>query len=216
MTQPYITEELRSDILACKGKLSLAVAAKRFGVSRRTVGRIYHGGESSTAKGASIEHLTHEVEELKSLVTQLLASQPRQRLRRNPDPTFDGKSHKSLANDYSSPYRDRPGVEIFRVHGVDVPVPSGWRSLCEEQWFLLSNPASPECSVYPYPQATKTKTKTELEKSPAKEIVFEDPYPGVVCTCQACSDWRLRIAFEDRMQRSFVHAVALLEAWRQR
>ncbi|RMT06099.1 hypothetical protein [Pseudomonas amygdali] len=214
MTQPYITEELRSDILACKGKLSLAVAAKRFGVSRRTVGRIYHGGELSDAKDTGIEHLTHEVEELKNLVTQLLASQPRQRLRRNPDPAFDGKSHKSSASDYSSPYRDRPGVEVFRVHGVDVPVPSGWRSLCEEKWFLLSNPASPECSVYPYPQATKTTSKSE--KSSVKDISFEDPYPGVVCTCQACLDWRLRIAFEDRMQRSFVHAVALLEAWRQR
>lgn len=216
MTQAYVTKELRSDILACKGKLSLAVAAKRFGVSRRTVGRIYHGGEVSSAKDTRIEHLTHEVEELKSLVTQLLASQPRLRLRRNPDPAFDGKSHKSSANDYSSPYRETPGVEVFRIHGVDVPVPSGWRSLCEEKWFSLSNPASPECSVYPYPQTTKIKTKTESEKSPAKEIAFEDPYPGVVCTCQACLDWRLRIAFEDRMQRSFVHAVALLEAWRRR
>lgn len=214
MTQPHVTKELRSEILACKGKLSLSVAAKQFGVSRRTVGRIYHAGELSAAKDTQIEDLSQEVAELKSLVSQLLSSQPRQRLRRNPDPAFDGKSHKSSPTDYSSPYRESPGMEILRVHGVDVPVPFGWRSLCEEKWFLLNNPASPECSVYPYPQTTET--STESKKSPAREITYEDPTPGTVCTCQACLDWRLRIAFEDRMQRSFVHAVALLETWRRR
>lgn len=214
MTQPYVSKQLRSEILACKGKLSLSVAAKQFGVSRRTVGRIYHSGELSAAKDNRIEDLSHEVADLKSLVSQLLDSQPRQRLRRYPDPAFDGKSRKSSPNDYSSPYRESPGVEILCVHGVDVPIPFGWRNLCEEKWFLLNNPASPECSVYPYLQITKT--ITESGKSSTKKVVFEDPSPGAVCTCEACLDWRLRIAFEDCMQRSFVHAVALLEAWRRR
>lgn len=45
-----ISEAMRKEIKACQGTLSLATAAKKFGVSRRSVGRIYHGGELSAAR----------------------------------------------------------------------------------------------------------------------------------------------------------------------
>jgi hypothetical protein len=215
-----ISEAMRKEIKACQGTLSLAAAAKKFGVSRRSVGRIYHGGELSTARctcqAGDVDALRQQVEALSKAVlelTKLNQSPPTpQRLRRMLNPEFHAKAFPSSEFNYSSPYRDQPGISLVRIYGVDVPV-SYVRETGDEPWFEAQHPVSPECSVYPYPAAGESAKKHEAMEPPP---IYCDPPAGTACTCKDCRSWRSSLAYEEVLQRAYVHAVAVRAVYRGR
>lgn len=215
-----ISEATRKKIKACQGTLSLAAAAKKFGVSRRSVGRIYHGGELSTSRctcqANDVDALRQQVEALSKAVLELTrlnqAPHAPQRLRRMLNPEFHGKSFPSSEFHFSSPYRDQPGIALVRVYGVDVPV-SYLQEKGDEPWFVAQHPASPECLVYPYPGAGHSAKKLEATEPPP---VYCDPPAGTACTCKGCRSWRSSLAHEEALQRAYVHAVAVRAVFRGR
>ncbi|WP_410951053.1 hypothetical protein [Pseudomonas sp. S1(2024)] len=214
-----ISEATRQAIKACQGTLSLAAAAKKFGVSRRSVGRIYHGGELSTTRcncqAHDIDALRQQVEALSKAVLALTNNQTShapQRLRRILNPEFHGKSFPASEFNFSSPYRDQPGIALVRVYGVDIPV-SYLQEKGDEPWFVAQHPASPECSVYPYPAAGDSAKKREANEPPP---IYCDPPAGTACTCKDCRSWRTSLAYEEALQRAYVHAVAVRAVFRGR
>ncbi|MHD0644393.1 hypothetical protein ACYPKM_02000 [Pseudomonas aeruginosa] len=205
-----LSAEVRAEIKASQGILSLSEAARRFGVSRRTVGRIYHGGELSLAKDNSASEMSAlrqeiaNLNEMVSSLTKALESQHHQRLRQELNPALHGEQFQSSPYRYSSPYRDQV-VMLVSVYGRDVPVPQGWREEAEERWFVASNPVSPGCETYPYPQP---KSQRGNEEQPAKVLVYRDPPVGISCNCSQCKQWRLGLAYEAALLRNYHYALA--------
>lgn len=198
-----ITDALRVDIKASQGVLSLREAAKKFRVSSRTVGRIYHGAELSQARQSvdaqEVAKLREEVSKLTEIVQDLCKQvqdlKGQQRLRQPLNPDLHKKPHRSHATDYSSPYREAPGTQLVKVYGSDVQPPRDYENLAREGWFVTKHPASPECPKFPYPQPlAKAAQVHDAELPPA--VVFRDPPAGQSCSCDACKSWRLSLAYE--------------------
>lgn len=217
-----LTNEIRAAIKACHGTLSLGAAAKRFGVSRRTIGRIYHGGELSQARNYSsaeeVDTLREQVSKLSELVLalgkQIEGMASHQRYRQALNPNLHSKSFLSHQNDFSSPYRDSPGIPLINVYGIQVPVPSyGWREQCAEAWFIAQHPVSPDCTKYPYPQPQPKKTAAKILEA-AAPVTYRDPPSGMSCTCEDCQSWRLDLAYESAIMRAYPIAVSKLAVFR--
>lgn len=205
---PFLSGEVRAAIKACQGSLSQAAVARKFGVSRRTVGRIFHGGELSVSSDSMRQQLADLTETVKQLSAQISAQHTQQRFRPALNPDFHKGTRKSHGNDYSSPYRDQSGIILTTVNGIDVPVPYDWRDWLRDTWFASQNPVSPSCEVYPYPMEQKQKQK-------AGEVPeYRDPPAGVVCQCEQCREWRLGMAFEYAINRSLPYAIVDLALFR--
>mgnify|MGYP003525804787 FL=1 len=198
-----ISDALRAAIKASQGILSLREASKKFGVSSRTVGRIYHGAELSQARQSvdsqevatlreAVTKLTEMVQELCRQVQDLKGQQ---RIRQPLNPELQKKPHRSHATDYSSPYRESPGTELVKVYGSEVQPPHDYDKVAQEGWFIVKHPVSPDCAKFPYPQPVlKAATAQDAEQAPA--VVFRDPPAGQSCSCDACKSWRLSLAYE--------------------
>lgn len=213
----------RADIKACKGILSLAQAANRFGVSRRTVGRIYHDSEHSTAKVNSsrvIAKLQQDLEQLAATVEQLQrelqAHRNIQLPRRKPDPAYHGQAYRISGRDYSSPYRDSPGLSVVSVHGYEIPEVSRYdvAKIASDEFFCASHPVSPECRKYPYVLAAWVVDAKSGIGQGNIGIELKDPLPGKVCDCDRCQDWRFTLAYEDTLRREYPVAVAKCHVFR--
>lgn len=204
ISSPYLTGEVRAAIKACQGNLSQSATARKFGVSRRTVGRIFHGGELSTSSDSLRQQVADLTKLVKDLGAQLAAQKVPQRFRPSLDPDFQVEIRKSHRSDFSSPYRDSPGMDLVRVYGFDVHVPYDWRNKARDAWFVSQNPVSPECTVYPYPQTLKRKTQKIADEQPD----YRDPPAGVSCDCEECCGWRLGLAFEHAIRRAMPHAIS--------
>jgi hypothetical protein len=208
-----ISEALKSQIRAQKGILSLREAAKRFGVSARTVGRCYHGADRSPA-ATDILALQEEVKSLTRTVESLLrtvaALQPQQRIRKELNPDLQSPSKQSSCNDYSSQYRDREGMELVTVFGIDVPLSYDWRDKASSAVFKAEHPASPACETYPYPHAKRMLRPGEA--APA----YRDPVAGKYCECESCQKWRLGLAREYALLKRMPHAVFDRAMWKAR
>jgi hypothetical protein len=198
-----ITDTLRAGIKASQGVLSLREAAKKFGVSSRTVGRIYHGAELSQARQSVDaqevvtlrEDVTKLTEMVKDLCRQIQDLKGQQRLRQPLNPDLHIKPHRSHATDYSSPYREAPGTQLVKVYGSDVQPPRDYDKLALEGWFVTKHPVSPECAKFPYPQPlAKVVQVHDAKQAPA--VVFLDPPAGQSCACDVCKSWRLSLAYE--------------------
>jgi hypothetical protein len=220
-------DTIRAEIKACKGVLSLAVAAKKFGVSRRTIGRIYHGAELSkdgpSGCAQEVAALREQVAQLSDLVAslsqQMKASAP-QRFRPALNPELQVKSYKSHASNFSSPHRERPGTEIARIYGFDVQVRHDWRSKAADPWFISQNPVSPDCEMYPYPQSSTAKSTSQssssAQKTPDEAPAYLDPPLGTSCTCARCKLWRLGMAWQTVLLQDLPGAAADDRVWRTR
>jgi DNA-binding transcriptional regulator YhcF (GntR family) len=198
-----ITDALRSAIKASQGILSLREAAKQFGVSGRTVGRIYHGSELSQARKSvdaqEVATLREEVTKLTEMVQDLCKQvqdlKGQQRLRQPLNPALHIKPHRSHETHYSSPYRESPGTQLVKVYGSEVQPPHDYDKVALEGWFIAKHPVSPECAKFPYPQPV-VKAIRAHETEPAPAVVFRDPPAGQSCACDDCKSWRLSLAYE--------------------
>lgn len=224
-----LTEKGRAAILECKGTLSLSQASARFGVSRRTVGRIFHGAEHSSqsedAQSQEIESLQTALAKQQKLIQALSEtieklSQPQTspasqvslassaflsfRHRRELDPRWHQKPTIVGHRNYSSPYRDSPEMRVIVYRGLQVPYPS-YINLAKEvqdQRLIKEHPVSPDCTHFPYPKELTPADRPV--KSP--ENGYKDPAPGTYCNCDICARWRHEIAFEDMMFYSYLSA----------
>ena len=144
-SQGFVTEEGRAAILACKGKMSLRQAQAHFGVSGRTIGRIFNDGDKcpkvAGSSGAEVQELkaliAQQQEMIKSLLSQPAPQAPVtpadasltpvsatvQRYRRPLNPQWHQKSEYSSDRNYSSPYSKRPGTPVIVANGIHVGVP---------------------------------------------------------------------------------------------
>lgn len=198
-----ITDALRAAIKACQGTLSLREAAKRFGVSGRTVGRIYHGAELSQARQFAGEQevasLREEVTQLKGMVEQLCQQvkdlKGEQRIRQPLNPELHKAPHKSHADNYSSPYRELPGTHLVMVYGSEVQPPNNHEKVAQAPWFIAKHPVSPECTKFPYPQPVSANARVR-DAEPAPAVIYRDPPAGKSCACADCKSWRLNLAYE--------------------
>jgi hypothetical protein len=198
-----ITDALRAAIKASQGILSLREAAKQFGVSSRTVGRIYHGAELSQARhpvdsqevAALRETVTKLTEMVQDLYQQVQDLKGQQRIRQPLNPELHKKPHRSHATDFSSPYRESPGTELVSMYGSQVQPPHDYDKLALAGWFITKHPVSPECAKFPYPQPVLKAAKAH-DAEQASAVVFRDPPAGQSCACDDCKSWRLSLAYE--------------------
>lgn len=210
-----ISDDVRAAIKASRGVLSLRAAAAKFGVSSRTVGRIYHGGEHSTARAATCEALNNLQEQVTKLTEQLQALdkevvelKSRQRFRQPLNPDLHSQPKKIYETNYSSRFRDSPGTQVVIIHGTEVQVPSPFDVDRKAQTpaFISTHPVSPGCLAYPYPQYNKLpNNRLATEEDP---LDYRDPPPGNACGCAECKKWRVGLAYEAEILASYPRAVA--------
>lgn len=220
----FLTKAGRAAVLATRGELSMAQAANRFGISRRTVGRIFHGQELSSASAGNssgeVEELKQQVASLTERVAQLVemskslseqatmrAAAAPQRFRRPLDPHWQQKPKVIGERDYSSYLRDSPGTQVINYFGIGVPLPfSGDHyQVSATPYFEQLYPVSPACTIYPYPQPPDAQAKPAPDAEP---VVYADPPTGVVCQCKDCRKWRVALAFEESMLARYPQAAA--------
>lgn len=202
-----LSDKVRAGIKASKGKLSQAAAARKFGVSRRTVGRIFNDGELSQAKASSseVEALREQVAKLTEMVEILSkrgdAGAVQQRVRPALNPKIFDKRHKHWWFENRSPYYGMPGPLKTHIYGTNREHPTyfGWQLRVQEEWFLLNHPASPECTEYPYPKPVDPKAKPRY--SVQKQVEYKDPPAGKACLCKECKLWRRGMAYEHDLVR---------------
>lgn len=209
-----ISDDVRAAIKASRGVLSLRAAAAKFGVSSRTVGRIYHGGEHSTARAASSDALNNLQEQVTKLSEQLLALgkdvvelKSRQRFRQPLNPDLHSKPVKIFESNFSSRFRDAPGTQVVIIHGAEVQVPSPFdvEKKSRTAAFISIHPVSPGCPEYPYPQHNKLpENRWDTE---ADALDFMDPPAGKACGCATCKQWRVDLAYEVMILASYPRAV---------
>lgn len=216
-----ITSEIRAAIKASQGNLSLRAAAAKFGVSSRTVGRIYHGGEHSPVRATNPDDFNTLKEQVATLTKQMLALSEevkelkgQQRYRQPLNPDLHPKPYRIARNDFSSPYRNQPGLEVVDIYCVQIPNPDRYRyqKIAGAETFISQHPVSPGCEKYPYPQ--KNVLENSKAKCEAEPVAFKDPPPGKACGCSACNDWRMQLAYEDCIKRAYPHSVTTTELFR--
>lgn len=209
-----ISDDVRAAIRASRGVLSLRAAAAKFGVSSRTVGRIYHGGEHSTARAAnskSIENLQEQVtklsEQLLALGKDVVDLKRRQRFRQPLNPDLHSKPVKVGESNFSSRFRDDPGTQVVIIHGIEVQEPSPFDVDKKSQApaFISNHPVSPGCPEYPYRQHNKLpENRWDTEADP---VDFMDPPAGKACGCATCKKWRVDLAYEVMILAGYPRAV---------
>lgn len=202
----FLTEKVRAGIKASQGKLSQSATARKFGVSRRTVGRIFHGGELSTSgqSGPEVESLREQVAKLTELVTslskQVESHAPQQRLRPSLFWWLYNDEHKKWRLEGKSQIHFMPEYQEVKIKGLTLAKNMPWKELSGDHHFRLDNPASPGCTEYPYPQPVDPKERRR--RYPQKtDLVFRDPQIGVVCDCKPCQEWRRGRAYEHILLR---------------